>query len=274
MRFDLRSGIGVCLACAAAGCGSNLETYGPPTNCPPGTNCIVVSGGGSGAGAGGADGGTDGGGTSTEVTGTVIKLISETFNDAAPVTYAGVATIVAPGPAGTVTAMYGGTGGTMFDLLGVDTGQVWFEVQDGTSGGSGILSTLSVVNLPAIGGVTLPVIDQGTLTTIASSLPSIATAGVSMQASQVILIIEHSNLPYKGIAVSGGAAGAALAYDTGGSAYSDTATATGTAGVAILFNSGLSGTSTLTLTDTTTQMSYQVAVQAAKGAATIVALSL
>jgi hypothetical protein len=274
MRFRFGSRIGASLVLAAVGCGPHLETYGPPINCPPGDSSCNVIAGGTQTGSGGADGGADAAGTTTEVTGSVVRLTAQTFDDASPATFAGAATIVAPGPGGTVSAMYGGTAGTTFDLKGVDTGQVWFEVQDGTSGGAGILSTLSVVNLPALGAITLPVIDLGTLQIIAGSLPSVAPVGVSAQASQVILLIQHGNAPFKGVSVSGGASGAAIAYDLGGSAYSDTATATGTAGIAILFNAGLSGTSTLTLTDTATMKTYQVAVQAAKGAATIVGISL
>src|SRR5258706_11769606 len=110
MSFDLRSGIGAFSMLAALGCAPHLETYPPPIDCPVGMNCTVISGGGA-AGSGGADGGTEAGGATTEVTGSVVKLISQTFNDAAPVTFAGAATILAPGPAGTLSAMYGGSAG-------------------------------------------------------------------------------------------------------------------------------------------------------------------
>jgi hypothetical protein len=258
-----------------AACEKQLEKYPPPPPCE-GPGC--VSGGGKGSGAGGASGGTGGAGGApvgpADLNGTVHRISSPTFDDQAMIGFTGSATILAPGPSGNVTAQYGGSVGTTFDLPGVNSGVDWVLVQDASGGGSGILSTYSPVSLPSTSPIALPVLDAGLLTNIASNLPTVSAKGVSSLAAQVILIVTHQGAPYKGLAVTGGTGGAEIAYDIGPGAYSDQTMSTSTGGTIILFNAGIAGSQLITLTDTSTMMSYGITIQAATGAATIAAIEI
>ena len=121
------------------------------------------------------------------------------------------------GPGQSLSASYSGTGGTPFDLPGVGLANepAWFLVQDASSGGSNILSTYQPVNLPVVGPLTLVVVDSGTLQNIASPIAALSATGLSSQAAQVILLLQHAGAPYQGVVVSGGQAGAVVAYDRG-----------------------------------------------------------
>lgn len=257
------------------GCSPADTTYPPPPPCQ-GPHCNTNPAGGSnpgqdGGGIGGSDAGTPAAG---DVTGTVHRIANGAFDDLDTLFNSSATVVALPPGAAMISAPYGGSAGTSFKLPSVPSGLIWFFVRDETSGGAGVLSTLSLVQLPALTSIPLPVIDLGVLQNIASSLPAVSAKGVSSLAAQIILILTHGNGPYKGVAVSGGAAGAQIVYDLGPGNYTDTGTVTGAAGTVILFNSGLAGLSTLTLTDPTTMTTYHLPVQTAAGAATVMRANL
>jgi hypothetical protein len=281
MRFGLEiTTVALAVGIALGACAEDKDRYPGIQPCT-GSMCGGVTPGVMGGGEGGSGGGMGSGGSGAggaaatiDQTGTVHRITSPDFQDIGAPAYAGAATIVAlPSAGGSFTAPYGGTNGTTFDLKGIPSGGTWFFVQDDTAGAAGIISTFSYANVPVLTGVTLPAIDVGVLENIASNLPSVSAVGVSPLAAQVIIFVEHAGAPYKGVSVSGGGAGAQVAYDSG-AGYSDSAAATGTFGVAILFNAGLSGSSTIALTDTSTNKTYGVEVQAAPGAATLATVEI
>lgn len=264
---------------AGGACSSADRNFPPPPPCE-GPHCTVNPAGGS---VPGPDGGPDGGGTGGSdagnpsagtVTGTVHRITNDAFDDLGATFNASATILALPPGAAMISAPYGGAAGTSFSLPGVPSGRTWFLVRDETSGGAGVLSTFSLVQLPALTAIALPVVDLGVLQNIASSLPAVSAKGVSPLAAQIVLLLSHANGPYKGVALSGGAAGAQIVYDLGPGAYTDAGSVTGAAGTIILFNAGLGGLSTLTLTDLTSMTTYQVSVQAAAGAATLVRADL
>jgi hypothetical protein len=268
------------LAVGLAGIGcAKVESFGAPPPCS-GSHCATNPAGGATQGPdGGGTGGTGGAAAgATDVTGTVHLITNPAFDDLGT-QFSGASNVLAlPAGTATITTPYGGltVPPTSFTLLNVPAGLTWFFVQDTSNGGSGALSTLSQAQVPALTAVPLPVIELGVMTSIANSLPSLAANGVSTLGSQIILVLTHLNNPYKGVAVSGGAGGAKIVYDLGPGTYTDTGTATGAAGTVILFNASLSGLAVVTLTDTlaTPMTQYQVAVQTALGAATLVRMDL
>jgi hypothetical protein len=279
MRFALPA----LLLLSVAACEPELKHYPPPGECQQedgGPSCVQnpAGGGTAAAGTGGGTttsaGGTGGAVPTGDFTGTVHRIVSPAFDDAAMVQYTGAATIVAPGANGNVSAMYGGTVGTTFTLTGAATGNVWILVQDGTNGGGGILSTFVPATLPSTGPLALPVVDLGLLQNIANNLPTVSGIGVSQLAAQVVLQLFHNNAPFKGLKVTSGANGAQIAYDTGPGLYSDSATATGSAGTVILFNAPFNGAHAITFTDTATSTTYDVTIQAGTGAATLAIVEL
>jgi hypothetical protein len=267
---------------AIASCEKKHDLAGPPSDCaqtscndPPARASKPSGGGGAGGGAGGSAGA--GGATigiPVDQQGTVHRISSPSFDDGFAVAYTASATIVAyPSGGAQMSTSYGGATGQTFAFTAIPSGPTWFLVQDQTSGGSGALSTLSFANLPVATGLALPVVDLGVLQNIANSLPSVAMKGVSSLAAQVVLRLQRSGSPLKGITVSGGSGAAQLAYDIGPS-FSDSATATGTAGIVILFNAALMGKATVTFTDTADQSSHSAEIMAAPGAATLVTIEL
>jgi hypothetical protein len=222
----------------------------------------IGAGGGttSSSGAGAADAGVD-------LKGSVALVSSPSFDLKTATPYQGTANIVGSGAGGVVTAPYGGSAGTKFDLPGVSPGPAWLLVQD-TSGGGAVLSTWSLVDVPSTGPVTLPLIDQGTLAQIAAATPTVK-GGLSPTAAQVIVQVTKGGAPLAGVTATGGTGSAVIVYDTGPGTYAATAAATGAGGTILLFNAQLSGASTITLKDGTSMATYQVPVHAAPGAATM-----
>ncbi len=211
----------------------------------------------------------------SELTGTVERVDTPDFSTTAPTSLTGAANIVIQPATGTqIVVPYGGSAPTTFDAMNVPAGPAWVYVQDQSMGSSGIWSTISVVSLPQLGPVVLPVVDEIFFTNLASNLPSVQIKGVSTQAAHVVLLLQHLGAPYKGVQVTGGSAGAQVVYDTGPGTYSDQSTATGTGGTVILFDAALSGLSTITLTDPVLAKSYTVPVFTATGAVTLVAFDL
>jgi hypothetical protein len=257
------------------GC-SSVSDYQAPPPCK-GNHCGAGAVGGGvvppdGGGTGGAGGSIAG---ASDVAGTVHRISTSTFDDVGTV-LTGAATVFAlPGTA-MISAPYGGSATTTFTLPSVPAGLTWFLVRDETNGGSGVLSTFSQATVPSLSALPLPALDLGVLQNIASSLPMLSGAGVSTQASQIILLLTHGNGPYKGVSVSGGSVGATVVYDLGPGNFTDTGTATGSGGMIILFNSGISGPATIALTDNTTTPATQYAlpVRSEHGAATIVRADL
>ncbi len=262
---------------AVTGCPSAIADFPPPGNCNPKEGVCPAPGGAAGGvgstGVGGSvvtttigAGGIGGSAVGSPVTGSVDIIASPDFVDSmAPFT--GAATIVAyPAAGGMYSAPYSmGAVGATFDFSILPNGPTWFFVD---APNTSVISTFSPVNLPQVAPIVLPAVDQVTLQNIASPLPSLATAGVSPLASQIVLLITNAGVPYPGVAVTGATGGAVVVYDTGNGSYSDSATATGIAGTIILFNSSLGGMQVITLTDTTMK-SNQLVVLAGQGAVTL-----
>ncbi|MFT3770043.1 MAG: hypothetical protein QM820_31835 [Minicystis sp.] len=277
MRFSLGFGAAALAAgVALTGCQEAGTKYPPPSSCE-GSMCggTPPGGGVTGQDGGQGGGGTGGAGATIDQSGTVHRVVSPSFDDTVATPYGEAATIVFLPDSGTSTsASYGGGAGTTFSFTQIPSGRAWFFVQDDTAGAAQVLSTFSYWQLPVLGTFSLPVIDLGTMQSIAANLPTVAAkGGVLTNGAQIILKVVHATLPYKGVQVTGGSGGAQVAYDSG-SGYSDTALATGAQGTIILFNSGLAGPSSITLTDTSTQMSYGVEVQASPGGATILGVEI
>jgi hypothetical protein len=255
------------------GCTSSVPDY-PLLKDP----CMLLDGGWcppSGIGGNGTTSstatamGTGGGVASSDLTGTVHRIVSPNFADTG-MAFSGAATIsVYPAVGSQIDVPYGGSAGSTFDAKGVGAGEAWLFVKDQTVGTAGVWSTVSSVSVPQITPVALPVVDQALITTLAGSLPTVKARGVSTSAAHVVFLIQHAGAPYQGVMVTAGAGGATIVYDTAPGAYSDTATATGAAGTAILFDAGLSGMVSVTLTDPAQGKSWPVSVLAGAGAITL-----
>jgi hypothetical protein len=268
---------GAALALLFAGCSSTAPDYpllvqtclGDGGSCPPPTVTEPDGGplptGSSSSSSSSSGSGTGGAGVTLK--GGVALVSSPTFALATATPYQGTANVVGTGSQGIVTAPYGGSAGTMFDLSGLSAGTQWLLVQD-TSGGTTVLSTWSAVTLPSASAVTLPLLDAQTLTQIAATIPSL-TGGLSATAAQVVVQVTKGGAPYANVSATSGVGGAVVVYDVGAGTYSATAKATGTGGTLILFNAQLSGQSTVTLTDNASMATIQVSVHAAPGAATV-----
>lgn len=265
-----------------AGCAQDYERFPEKPPCKQGDHCsgaAGIPGVGAGPGGAGGTGGLGGAGGSggalpegTDVTGSLSVVVTTSFDQLEP--YAGQATITAPSAQGAdVSAPFGGAAGSTFSLKGVATGVQWFFVKDETGGATQVFSTWSPVLLPSAQAISLPVIDLDTMTSIATSLPTVGS--LSGTAAQIVLKVTRDDLPLAGVAVTSGAGGATLAYDTGPGIYSDAATATGTGGAMILFNTSpsASGKRTITLTDDAMR-AFVVEVPVTAGAATIAVYEL
>jgi hypothetical protein len=160
-------------------------------------------------------------------------------------------------------------------LVNVPVGVSWLLVQDLSNGAAGIYSTFSAATLPVVPSLTLPVVDQSVLTSIASNLPNLTLqGGVSPLAAHVVLTLTQNDAPAAGISLTGGAGGGEVVYDIGPGTFSETATATGSGGTIIVFNAGLQGPDTITLTNAATMASYTVPVETGHGVVTLVSLDL
>ncbi len=259
--------------CVALGCSSSAPDFPPGTDkCNPDAGyCSPLSMGGAGTTI---TTGTGGAAPTSDLMGTVHRITSASFADTGAA-YAGPANIaVYPAEGSEINVSYGGAAGTTFDAKNVAAGKAWLFVQDQTMGASSVWSTVSSVSVPQITSVTLPVVDQSLVTTLASKLSSVQAKGVSSSAAHVVLLITHAGAPYQGVQVSGGAGGAIVVYDTGTGTYSDTATATGSAGTVILFDANLSGAATITLADPAKAKSWPVSVLTGTGAFTMASFDL
>jgi hypothetical protein len=179
--------------------------------------------------------------------------------------YIGAATIITTEDTGAPIEAEYGEKTTSFTLASVKAGPTWFFVQDQTVGATGIFSTHSVVNVPASGPVTLPVVDRNIIAAIAGSLPT----PVVIDGSRGVLVIKvvRNGQPLSGVTLSTPPSGAVMAYDTGVGLYSNQVQQTGPAGVIVAFN--VDGPSSaqlmdLTLTDTNQQTNFvQIRIQGA-----------
>ncbi len=269
--------------CAAASSGLACQTgytmYPAVQGCADDAGPCGSPGGGVSPGAGGSTGASTsasvGGATAaSDLVGGIDILSAPNFEDTGAA-YEGAANVVALAGGGTITAMFAGGSGATFELTNVPAGNSWILVQDTSGGSAGIVSTYSGPwGTPNASPITLPVLGSELLPNIASDLQVPLTGGVSSLGAQVVLLVTHGGAPYEGLAVSGGAGSATVAYDNGPGSYTDTATATSTGGSIILFNLGTTGATTLSLMDTATMAVFPVTVQTAAGAATLVSLGL
>jgi hypothetical protein len=210
------------------------------------------------------------GSPTSELSGTVRRIVSPDFGIATATPYAGPAKIsFYPMGASQIDATYGSMG---FDVKNVAAGKAWLVVQDQSM--AGVWPTISGLDVPQPLSVTLPLIDQTLVKNIANALPTVAAKGVSAASAHVVLLLQHAGAPYKGVHVSGGVSGIPIAYDTGSGTYSDTATSTGTAGTILLFDTGLSSFAMITLTDPAVSRSWPVTVLTAPGAITLASFDL
>ena len=218
-------------------------TAGP--GCGVGQVCGVQPTGGHGtSGAGGSDGGTGAGGAAGfDLSGTVRVLTEPTFSESA--LYTGLATVSAPkAGGGVVSTKVGGTAGPAFTLEDAQTGSVWVLAHIDEPGPE-ILSGYSVQHVPA-SEVQLPVVDRAVLTNIALTLPG--QPALEDGKAHVSIVLEQMNLPFEGVEVVGGEAGALVLYDTdvaGG--YTDQASGTGQAGRILLLNAAPPANETITV---------------------------
>ena len=272
------------------GCADSVPSYPTAPACT--VNCGSIGAGGVIGGTGGAGStttttstGSSGAAGTVEMTGNVLRFASADFDSFTVPIYSGTANIVAPGPSGSLTAPYDGSGNPpTFDLVGVSPGNQWVQVLDTTNGSAGILSTWSLVPLPipTIAGqvttVSLPVLDLGTLNSIAMDQLTTSANHVEPTAAQVVLLVSqgtsNTSTPLAGVSVTGNTGNASVAYDIGpGGSYSDAVSATGTAGTIILFNSALSGLVAISLLDAGSN-AFAVQIQVTPGEATFVQVSI
>lgn len=204
--------------------------------------------------------------------GNVGVLIDSGFSQAAP--FNGATTIHTTSTAGAAIEAPYGDMITFFTLADVMTGPTWFFVEDQSLGATGIYSTYSVVNVPASGSVTLPVVDRNLINSIAGMLPS----PIVIDSTRGVLILKviRNGQPLAGVSLTTIPAGATLAYDTGVGLYSNQVQGTGPAGVIVAFN--VLGPSDpelqkLQLQDIN-QQTFFVDVQLQEGAATFAGFAL
>lgn len=261
---------------ATAGCDTGDSNTDPRPRCPPDSQlpCVGPTGGGTNtSGGGSSSGGGQGGSSATnDVLGDVGVLNDQGFTQVTP--YIGASTIFTTSSTGkTIEAPYGES--TMsFTLLDVKTGPTWFFVQDTTLGATGIFSTHSVVNVPANGPITLPVVDRNIIASIANSLPNPVL--VDETRSILVLKIVRNGQPLAGVSLTTPPGGSTLAYDTGVGLYSNQTLETGPAGVILVLNAdGASSAQLLDLTLTdVNQQTYFIQVRIQAGAATFAAYQL
>jgi hypothetical protein len=263
------------------GCGGGIPNYPLLIDpCDDGGECKPASGAGVGVGVGGSGGSSTSTSTSTSSTGgapatstlmgTVHRITANTFEDTGA-SFTSSATIqVYPSAGNEQSASYGGSSGASFTVKDLASGTAWLAVVDA----SGVWSTVSSVTAPQISSVTIPVIDDALVTSVAATLPSVQAKGVSATASHVVLFVTKSGAPASGISVSGTPGGAIVAYDTGSGTYSDTATATGSAGVVLLFDATLGGMTSITLEETGSQSTWKVPIFTGSGVVTVASASL
>lgn len=227
-----------------------------------------MTGGGSSSGGGGAGGSS----ATNDITGKVGVLNDVAFSQVS--SFIGASTISTISSTGAALEAPYGDMTTSFTLLDVMKGPTWFLVQDQTLGATGIFSTFSVVNVPANGPVTLPVVDRGVIASIAAMLP---TPVVIDGTRGVVVIKVTKNLqPLAGVSLTTALPGATLTYDTGIGLYSNQVLQTGPAGVILALNVDGPGNAQLmdlTLTDVMKQ-SYFVQIKVQEGAATFAGFEL
>jgi hypothetical protein len=258
----------------AAACGPGETDIGPRPPCATDAGTCTPTSGGAGSASGGqsGNGGAGGGQQSNDVRGMVGVLNSPNFSTISP--YAGAATIFAPSAGGTpVQAPYGDAAQT-FELADVMPGRTWFLVRDETVGATGVLSTHSVMNVPAGGEVMLPVLERSMLSAIMGMLPAPTT--LQDDKAHLVLLFVRSGQPLSGISVATALPGAVMAYDEGIGLYSNQTTLTGAAGVALVLNLDASVQAelrNLTLTDVNGQ-GYMIQLPVQSNAATFAAFEL
>jgi hypothetical protein len=273
-------GIGGAAALGGLGCGDDIGMYGPASGCAIDAGCGINSSGGGPAPDGGGTTTSSSSGTGGSVAVGELRGDVEQFADATFLTTTGspvqgaINILLSPASGPQINVPYGGSNGTTFDVMSVPSGAGWVSVQDQSQGANGIWSTITPLTLPQLGTVVLPVVSQSTFTNLAGSLPTVQLAGVSMQAAQIVLLLQYNGQPFSGVSVTSGAGGAIVAYDVGPGVYSDQATTTSSGGTIILFNAGGSGMATIGITNTTLMKSYTLTVPATNGAVTVAGFNL
>jgi hypothetical protein len=270
--FPLASVLALSVA-ATTSCDTG-ESTNPRPHCPPdaGTICGGPTGpGGAGSGSSGS-GGQGGSAATNDITGKVAVIIDAAFTQVSP--YIGAATITTTATSGAPLDAPYGEMTTSFTFPSVKTGATWFFVKDDTVGATGIFSTHSVVNVPANGPITLPVIDRNVIATIAASLP----VPVVIDGTRGVFVIKvmRNGQPLSGVSLTSPPAGATMAYDVGAGAYSNQTLQTGPAGVILAINvdgPAAAQLMDLTLTDVA-QQTYFVQIKTQAASATFAGFEL
>jgi hypothetical protein len=275
---------------AFAGCGDGLPDYprlmsmcAPDAGwcAPPGTGAapatVSATSGPttttSSSGSSSAGSSSSGSAATSELTGTVHRIVATDFSDATAMPYAGPAKVALYSMMGAeIDTTYGGMGGPSFDAKSVPSGKAWIAVLDQSM--QGVWSTVSALDLPQITSVVVPVIDKTVFTNIVATLPTVQAKGVSPTLAHVVLLLQHAGAPYKGVHVSGGTGSGEVVYDTGPGTYAEAATATGAAGTVLLFNTTLSSYATITITDPALPKSWSVTVLTGGGLVTLASFDL
>jgi hypothetical protein len=280
-----------CSMVAFVGCGDGVPDYPRlMSSCapdagwcpPPGTGAapatVSATGGptsttSSTSSSSAAASSSSGSGATSDLSGTVHRIVATDFSDTMAMPYAGPAKIALYSMMGAeIDTTYGGMGGPSFDAKSVPSGKSWIAVQD--QGSQSVWSTVSALDLPQITSVAVPVIDQTVITNIVATLPTVQAKGVSPTLAHVVLLLQHAGAPYKGVKVSSGTGSGVVVYDTGPGTYSDAATATGAAGTVLLFDTTLSSYATITITDPALSKSWPVTVLAGGGLVTLASFDL
>ncbi len=203
------------------------------------------SGGGSAGGAGGTGGA---GGASVDVSGSVVRFDTTTFDQVVP--HADLTKIRALDVDGQPITVDTAVDGT-FAMTGVAEGNQWVLAADASGGSAGIFSTYSVQPMDGMGLLEVPVVPVTVLDDIAIlvDVPSF-TPG----AAHLVLrfVDDASGLPVEGVTL-GALAGGQYGFDTGGQgAYTTLPAQTGPLGMGVVLNLIVpSADATITLSSTT-----------------------
>lgn len=275
--------------CGALGCKSESQSLSAPdTGCyvpcqdDPSKTCKVPcpagAGGpgiGQGAGAGGAGGAGSTGGAagsveSVDVSGSVVQIVSVTFDASAP--YLDPVSVVAPGPGGTEVEVDSVAGS--FTLTGAAPGLQWVLAKE-LDGVGGAFSLYTIQDLGSQTPLGLPIVSVELLSTIGTQIdvPSL----VSGAAHLVMEIGDDSGQPLEGAEIA--LPGADIGYAVGPGQYSASVGSTGTPGLATALNIPVAAKSDVAVTVTVAAapfngQTYPVVVRLAPDTATYARVSL
>jgi hypothetical protein len=261
----------LCAAVMIMGCGIQETHYGPPPDCTSNCGNTIIKGSGpsstttQGTGGGGT-GGTGGAPVAVSQSGTV-QWADDTFK-ANGVGLTQPAAVQANTPPGVMLTQPVASGAFQFSALTSTTW--WFLVRDDGTTPIPITPTITGAKLPVNPSITLPVLHNDVLTSIAGTIPSLA--GAQLTGAHVALFVTHNNAPLSGASVKPGTGSAVIAYQNG-AGFDDAATATGATGLVLLLNSNLSSFTKITVTDAKA-VEHDIALYATAGAVTILTADL